>query len=216
MPLGPAQVTLTVIPGGFYNTGTGRLNMRDTIKAMLIDSTGCVMLDSARGVIDSVTFSTSISFANVNTGKYYLYIFHRNHIFISARYEQNIVRGSTVSYNFTTDSAKAYGFMMIKVSTSPVRWGMIPGDANRDGFIDGLDQTIWLSQNGLDGYLSADFNGDQFVDGLDQTIWLLYNGQSYFVPCELTFEKPVDHTRRVKEIHNKQIEDIYSPKQNKR
>ena len=55
-------------------------------------------------------------------------------------FKQSVVRGSTVSYDFTTDSSKAFGFNMIKVSNSPVRWAMIPGDANRDGFIDALDQ----------------------------------------------------------------------------
>jgi hypothetical protein len=72
---------------------------------------------------------------------------------------------------------------MIKVSNSPVRWGMIPGDANQDEFVDGLDQTVWILTNGLDGYLPADFNGDSFVDGLDQTVWILFNGNSSFTPC---------------------------------
>ena len=92
---------------------------------------------------------------------------------------------------------------MIKVSTSPVIWGMIPGDANSDGYTDGLDQTIWVSQNGLDGFLPSDYNGDLFVDGLDQTIWVLNNGQSYYVPCELTFENRFEHQNKVKAINNK-------------
>ena len=65
---------------------------------------------------------------------------------------------------------------------------MMPGDANQDQFVDGLDQTIWLAQNGFDGFLSADFNGDRFVDGLDQTLWLLYNGNSSFLPCNITLD----------------------------
>jgi hypothetical protein len=207
---------LKVIPGGFYNTSLGRLNMRDTIKAMLIDSSGCLRSDSAKSVLDSVTFSANISFTNANTGTYYLYIFHRNHVFISAKFEQNIIRGSTVNYDFTNDSTKAYGNNMIRVSSAPLLYGMIPGDANQDGFVDGLDQTIWLAQNGLDGYRSADFNGDYFVDGLDQTVWLFFNGQSYFVPCELSFENPVEHKQKINEIKNKQIDDILTPRQNNR
>jgi hypothetical protein len=102
---------------------------------------------------------------------------------IASRFEQTIIRGSTVSYDFTSDSTKAYGFNMIKVSASPVRWGMIPGDANQDEFVDAIDQFIWVAQNGLDGYLSADFNGDSFVDAIDQAIWVSYNGLSSFLPC---------------------------------
>jgi hypothetical protein len=181
--LPPANVNLSIIPGGFYNIGAGRLNMRDTIRVYLIDSTSCVKLDSAKGVVDSVTFSMPIAFSNAATGSYYIFVKHRNHVVIASRFEQSIIRGSTVGYDFTTDSAKAFGFNMIKVSNSPVRWGMIPGDANQDEFVDGLDQTVWILTNGLDGYLPADFNGDSFVDGLDQTVWILFNGNSSFTPC---------------------------------
>ena len=76
---------------------------------------------------------------------------------------------------------------MIQVSASPLRFGLIPGDANRDQFVDGLDQTIWIGQNGLDGYRAADFNGDSFVDGLDQTLWITHNGASSFLPCAIGF-----------------------------
>ena len=186
--LPPALVNLTVIPGGFYNTGSGRLNMKDTIRVYLVDSASCTRMDSSRGVIDSVTFGMPLSFANAPTGNYYLFVYHRNHIVMGSRFQQNVVRGSTVNYDFTTDSSKAFGFNMIKVSTSPVRWGMIPGDANQDEFVDGLDQTIWILTNGLDGYLPADFNGDFFVDGLDQTVWILYNGNSSFLPCTFSLD----------------------------
>ena len=193
-PLPPATVTLKVIPGGFYDPSNGTLRMRDTLKVYLVDSATCLRVDSNKVVIDSVTFTTNLSFSNAPTGNYYLYIYHRNHLPVASRYRQNIVRGSNVTYDLTTDSAKAYGFNMIKVSSSPVRWAMIPGDANRDEFIDGLDQTAWFLQNGLDGYQTSDFNGDGFVDGLDQTIWILYNGYSSSLPCltpalELSFEK---------------------------
>jgi hypothetical protein len=186
-PLPPAIVTLKVIPGGFYNTVSGTLSMKDTVRVYLVDSATCTRVDSNRVVIDSVTFTASLSFSNVPTGNYYLYVYHRNHLPVASRLRQLITRGSTVSYDLTTDSAKAYGFNMIKVSNSPVRWAMIPGDANRDEFVDGLDQSIWVTQNGLDGYLASDFNGDLFIDGLDQTLWTLYNGAASILPCPTPF-----------------------------
>jgi hypothetical protein len=182
-PLPPALVNLTVIPGGFFNSGTGRLNMKDTVTVYLVDSTTCLKVDSNKVVIDSVNFSAPLSFSNAPTGNYYILVYHRNHLGVASRFRQTITRGSSVSYDFTTDSAKTFGFNAVKVSTSPVRWAMISGDANRDGFVDGLDQTIWIGQNGFDGYLSADFNGDSFVDGLDQTIWIIFNGNGSFLPC---------------------------------
>jgi len=185
-PINPAIVNLKVIPGGFYNTGTGQLRMRDTIVVMLVDSATCNKLDSAKVTIDPVTFSSSPSFINITTGSYYIYVFHRNHLTICSRLRQTVTRGSTVSYDFTTDSTKAYGSNMIKVSISPVIWGMIPTDANRDGYTDAIDQTIWIIQNGHSGYFSADFNGDGNVDGLDQSLWILYNGRSTYLPCYIT------------------------------
>jgi len=179
--LPPALVNMNVIPGGFYNTTTGQLNMRDTLRIYLIDSATCLKLDSAKVVVDSVTFGFQASFGNVTTGPYYIYVFHRNHLPISSNYRQTVTRGSTVSYDFTNDSSKTFGLNVIKVAAN--KWGMIPGDANQDQFVDGLDQTIWITQNGNDGYLSADFNGDGFADGLDQTIWIHNNGTSSNLPC---------------------------------
>ncbi|HRF66858.1 MAG TPA: hypothetical protein PK605_05165 [Ignavibacteria bacterium] len=190
--LPPAVVNLTVIPGGFYNTGNGRLNMKDTIRVYLVDSVTCQRVDSTIGVVDSVNFQAAISFSNANTGNYYMMVYHRNHLAVATRFRATVTRGSAVNYDFTTDSAKAFGFNMVKVSSSPVRWAMIPGDANRDGFVDGLDQTIWIGQNGLDGYRSADFNGDRFVDGLDQTIWILFNGNGSFLPCGFFMDPVTD------------------------
>jgi len=190
--LPPAVVNLSVIPGGFYNSGTGRLNMKDTIRVYLVDSASCIRVDSAKSTVDSVTFGANISFSNANTGNYYMLVYHRNHLAVATRYRATITRGSTVNYDFTTDSTKAFGFNMIKVSNSPVRWAMIPGDANRDGFVDAIDQTIWIAQNGLDGYLSADFNGDMFVDAIDQAIWIIYNGTSSFLPCGFSLEAVTD------------------------
>lgn len=213
---GYASVSLKVIPGGFYNISTGQLNMRDTVNVFLLDSVTCSRIDSFKTILDSVTFSANIIFSNAQNGTYYLYVFHRNHLAISSLYKQNIIRGSTVSYDFTTDSSKAYGCNMIKVSESPVRWGMIPGDANADGYVDGLDQSIWILQNGSDGYLEPDFNGDTYVDGLDQDIWIIQNGQSYILPCEFVFEKFSEHQKKTKAIFNKEIEKIFAPNQNKK
>jgi hypothetical protein len=186
--LGLIIFNLKLIPGGFYNTSSGSLNMKDTVTAYLVDSTSCLRVDSARTVIDSLTFGGQLIFPNAPSGNYYMIVYHRNHLGLATRFEESFVRGSTVSYDFTTDSGKAFGFNMVKVSTSPVRWGMIPGDANKDGFIDAIDQFTWVEQNGLDGYLSADFNGDGFVDAIDQAIWVTFNGLSSFLPCGFTVD----------------------------
>lgn len=187
MDIPAARVNFTIIPAGSYNNSTEKLNTRDTIKVFLIDSSNCGIVDSAIGVLDSVSFSAVLNFANVNTGKYYMFAYHRNHIVTSTRLTQSIERGSSVSYDFTTDSLKAFGSNLTKLTSG--LWSMIPGDANKDGFVDGLDQTIWITQNGLNGLFPGDFNSDGFVDGLDQTIWVLHNGAGYVLPCNILKSK---------------------------
>jgi hypothetical protein len=181
--------------------------MKDTIRAYLVDSVSCLRVDSARGVIDSVTFSVNISFSIANTGNYYLMVYHRNHLPVASRLKTTITRGSTVSYDFTNDSTKAYGNNMVRVSSSPVVWGLIPSDANQDGFTDATDQLIWIGQNGLDGYLVADFNGDSFVDAIDQAIWINFNGLSSFMPCgfievEKAGKWQIDNIKRIMPNYN--------------
>jgi hypothetical protein len=79
---------------------------------------------------------------------------------------------------------------------------MLPGDANQDQYVDGLDQTIWVAQNGLNGFFSADFNGDTYVDGLDQTLWVLFNGSSSNLPCSVLTVSPGVHQTKVIQGNN--------------
>jgi hypothetical protein len=73
------------------------------------------------------------------------------------------------AYDFTTDSAKAYGDNMTKKG---LRWTFYSGDVNQDGFIDGTDNTLIDNDafNFLSGYLSTDLTGDEFVDATDFAI----------------------------------------------
>lgn len=53
--------------------------------------------------------------------------------------------------------------------------GQIPGDANGDGVVNGLDYIIWLNhynQTTPDGASDGDFDDSGKVDGLDYVIWL--------------------------------------------
>jgi hypothetical protein len=51
----------------------------------------------------------------------------------------------------------------------------LPGDANSDGKVDGIDFVIWLSNYNktvTNGSSHGDFNNDGKVDGIDYAIWL--------------------------------------------
>ena len=50
----------------------------------------------------------------------------------------------------------------------------LPGDANSDGAVDGVDYSIWHTKynQSTTGAANGDFDGNGFVDGPDYVIWL--------------------------------------------
>ncbi len=54
----------------------------------------------------------------------------------------------------------------------------IPGDANDDRKVDGVDYMIWLNHYNTQtsGYSNGDFNNDGIVNGIDYVIWLINYG----------------------------------------
>jgi len=172
--------TLKLVLEGFYNTGTGRLNMRDTVRAYLRNSTTpFAVVDSAKSVIDSVTFNGTFLFANAPTGTYYIQTKHRNALQTwSKSGGEAYTLGSSFSYDFTTDSAKAYQNNMKKTG---IKWAFFEGDVNQEGNVDLSD--VLLIYNGsasfLSGYVVTDVNGDRLTDLSD--VILAYNNSVAFV-----------------------------------
>ena len=165
---------------GFYNTGTGRMNMRDTVKVYLRNMTiPFAVVDSAKSVIDSVTFNGSFLFAKAPSGTYYIQTKHRNALETwSKTGGESYTLGSSLNYDFTTDSAKAYGKNMKKAET---KWVFYVGDVNQDGFIDLTDEVVINNDVNLfsAGYIKTDVNGDKIVDLTDLII--TYNNAAAFV-----------------------------------
>ncbi len=172
---GPSSTTfnIKVIPQGFHNQSSLKLNMRDTVTAYLRNSVSPYMIvDSAKGFLDSVTFEGMFVFNNTPTGNYYLVVTHRNCIETWSNTPIGLLRGNSLNYDFTNNISKAYGNNMINVNLSPLRFGIFSGDVNQDGFIDLTDVTLIFNDanNFLTGYISADVNGDSFADLSDLTI----------------------------------------------
>jgi len=166
-------VNVKVIQQGFYNVG-GYLNASDTITVLLANVLSpYAFIDSARAILDSLTFTASATFRNSASGNYYLIVKHRNCIETWSASAISFTRGAASQYDFTDDLAKAYGGNLTKVSDSPVRWAIYSGDVNQDGYVDPLDlssidQESFNYASGLG--LSTDINGDGYVDPLDLSI----------------------------------------------
>ena len=172
----PSTITLAV--QGFYNNTT--LNIRDTSRIYLRNiSSPYAIVDSAKAVIDSLTFTGSFLFSNAPTGTYYLQVKSRNGLETwSKSGGQVYTAGTPFTYNFTTASTQAYGNNLVLKAGKYCQYN---GDVNHDGIID-LTDLIQIYNDGSNftsGYVVTDVNGDRFVDLTDVTI--AYNNAAIFV-----------------------------------
>ena len=136
---------------------------------------------SIRDFVD--TTKTSVGFAGVPAGTYYVVVRHRNHLAIMSSVRDSVDSNpAAVAYDFSTGQAKAWGTnAMTAVGT---KFAMLAGNANGDGAINAVDRNIlWRVQNGFSGYLGGDFNLSGSVNAVDQNVfWRANNGIPTQVP----------------------------------
>ncbi len=170
---GAGHVTVSVIPQGYYNSGNF-LNMTDTILICLANaSSPYAIVDSTSALLDSISFTASGDFNAAASGSYYVIIKHRNTIETWSASPVSFVKGSTITYDFTSAQSKAYGNNLVQVSSSPELWAIYSGDCNQDGYVDPLDLSL-VDQDSFNyvagSGLATDINGDRYVDPLDLSI----------------------------------------------
>ena len=183
-PIGNYNTTrldLTAIVEGYYNVASNRLSIRDTLKVIVRRNYSPYQaIDSCKIIIDSLTFKGNASFLNVPTGTYYLVIKGVN---ILETWSKNpgvqLISGSTVSYDFTTNASKAYGNNMISKGS---KFCLYSSDLNGDGIIDGIDNARVSNDafSQLNGSAPSDLNGDRYVDGTDVVIVDINSGNYIF------------------------------------
>lgn len=163
------NVNITAIPEGLYDAANNRLNMKDSVKIYLRESAAPnSIVDSAMGVLDSLTFTAPVIFNKALTGNYYIEVKHRNSLETWSSGSVNYTAAVNTNYNFTSAVTQAYGSNMVLKNG---RWCFYSGDINQDGFINGNDFTFYSGQFGTSGYLNSDLNGDGVVNGNDFTIF---------------------------------------------
>jgi len=155
---------------GFYNVPTTRLNMRDTARVYLRNSSSpYAIVDSAKSIIDSVTYTGSFLFSNAGTGTYYLQTKHRNSIETWSKTPQSYTLGTGLNYDFTDNITKAFGNNMVQKSS---KFCLYSGDVNQDGIID-IDDNQFIDNDAFNfgsGYVVSDVTGDELVDLADASI----------------------------------------------
>ncbi|MCB0726956.1 MAG: aryl-sulfate sulfotransferase [Ignavibacteriae bacterium] len=168
---------------GFYNNSTNTLNMSDTVTAHIRSiSSPFEIIDTSKAVIDSATLIGNFNFRNTPTGTYYITVKHRNSLETWSKAGGEIfTNGSTVSYDMTDFSSKAFGNNLIQVESSPDVFAVYSGDVNNDAFIDMAD-VLYIYNDAINfatGYELSDITGDNISDVTD--VLISYNNSGMFI-----------------------------------
>ena len=167
---------------GFYNIATNNLNMTDTVRAYLRNTSApYAVIDSAKGLLDSLTFKSALQFMNAPTGTYYIQLKHRNSLETWSKNGINYTQDSTLNYDFTFAATQAYGNNEILKGT---KYCLYSGDVSQDGFIDLADVVLINNASSAftTGYVSTDVNGNSIVDLTD--IIIASNNANNFVTAK--------------------------------
>ena len=134
-----------------------------------------------RGFSD--TTLTTIPFDSIPAGKYYMVIWHRNHLAIMSSATDSVDSNPlAVAYDFSTGQAKAWGTNAMKAIGT--KFAMLAGDANGDGNVNAVDKNlVWRLQNGFSGYLGGDSDLSGTANAVDANLyWRPNNGIPSQVP----------------------------------
>jgi endonuclease I len=160
----------SVIPEGFLNDFTGTLNMPDTVRVYLRNSTAPYqIIDSAKSVIDSISFTGYFEFELTISGSYYISVVHRNSIETWSNLPVAFSHGSIMSYDFTSAQGNAYANNTVLKNG---KYCLYTGDINQDGTVDGLDLSV-IDNDAFtfqSGYVISDLNGDGIADASDASL----------------------------------------------
>lgn len=168
---------------GYYDPSSNLMRMKDTVRVYLRNNvTPFAIVDSAKTVLDSSSFSMRCIFNNSASGSYYIVLKHRNTIETWSRPGGDpFVCGTEMNYDFTNAVSKAYGSNMKQVDASPVKFAIYSGDVNKNGIID-LSDILIIYNDGtsfVSGYKVTDVTGDYLTDLSD--LLITYNNSAAFV-----------------------------------
>lgn len=155
-----SQLNLKVLLEANYpNRDTVRVILRDAIPPHNILEVKKIFQDS------DATGNCNLTIPD-NKSQFYLIISHRNSIETWSREFGEVFNNYQLTYDFSTDSAKAYG-NNLKMKNGKAY--IYTGDINLDGFVDvsDLERIDNDAYHFRTGYIVSDLNGDGIVDFTD-------------------------------------------------
>lgn len=159
---------LTALIDGLYDSSADKM-VQDTVKVYLRNIISpFALVDSSKSILDSAGKGAFI-FHNITPGSsYYLVVKHRNSLETWSA-DPVTFSGTSVNYDFTSASNKAYGNNLIQKGN---KYCIISGELDGDGYVDVSDMSIVENDffNNLSGYINSDLNGDLILDATDLSI----------------------------------------------
>lgn len=189
------SLSIKVLFEGLYN-GAGGLNQAydesgPHYGAGISDKVTLELRNSSTGALEYTVSNADLSTGGIVTGtipaahngSYYIYVKHRNSITTSTANPVSF-SGSSISYDFSTGLAQAFGGNMQNISGTALVYS---GDENQDGLIDSSDMIDADNDaaNFVTGYVVTDITGDGLVDSSDMI--LIDNNTGAFVAAVLPF-----------------------------
>ncbi len=136
------------------------------------------LVDSARGNLSS-SGTVSLTYQNLNgLENFYIVVKHRNSIETWSKSGGEIFVNGTLSYDFTTAAAQAFGNNQVLVGS---KYSIYTGDVEQNGTVDLTDLIAVFNDatNFITGYVVTDLNCDEQVNLTD--VIFAYNNSSNFV-----------------------------------
>lgn len=180
--------TETVSYFPFNGTDWILVELRDAASAgaagsgeMIAQYPAYVMID---GTVVSLNGSTPLNIKDTYSNDLYVVIWQRNHLGIMTASGLNPADETIESYDFTTGEAQVHNGDAGYKELEPGTWGMIAGDVDADGSVDGSDKVDgWATDAAKAGYLGGDLDLNGQSSNQDKNeFWVPNFGKTSSVP----------------------------------
>lgn len=119
------------------------------------------------GSVVGLDGSSILQFNNSYTQQLFVVVWHRNHLGIMSA-NGITSTGGIYTYDFSVSESQVHGGSAGYNNIGSGVWGMVAGNATKDGLIDLSDKTQWTAFAGEKGYFDADFSMDAQVNNKDK------------------------------------------------
>ncbi len=131
-----------------------------------------------QGNIKDLSTGDKVTFQKLKSGKYYVAVFHRNHLAVVSDQPQQVDDKGEVNFTFTGNNTKGTDTMRQINNT----WVMLAGDISHNGAINSSDVDAWHKHGArMGGYYAEDLDGNNVTNAADFNLARRNQGKkSYF------------------------------------